>query len=69
MHKVDRGRKKKLVRISPIMFEVEHQKMDLLDEVTNVVALDVDVFGLRDGHVVDNEGDAALGVFVGDSRA
>ena len=51
------------------MFEVEHQKMDLLDEVTNVVALDVDVFGLRDGHVVDNEGDAALGVFVGDSRA
>jgi hypothetical protein len=40
----------------------------LLDEVANV-ALDVVVFRLRGGHVVLGEGNAALAVFIGDSRA
>ena len=41
----------------------------LPDKVTNVMVIDVDAFRLRGGHIVDSEGDAALGVFVGDSRA
>ena len=41
----------------------------LLDEISNVVVLDVDVFGLRGSHVVGRKSDASLVVLKGGSRA